>query len=383
MLLRSPCILDLKSWIGMMVWADKTSTGLFRRPRPSSPCSASGMADFQADSGKSRRRESWDRYPWICSRIIVEFLQAQLRGLGPFLPGNGVPLSTNYIWPSQRASEQGRVQRMPVFFGKYATLCRLWTLQPARVSFLSGSPHASFEKCSCRTWTCSTGTKFSSKGHTLLGSCYTVIGIWGEVFSCLWYAMIGIIFDDNMCTIFDDIFLVLLKLFAASGPFFRSRAFATRASRTTRAADSALNVRFAWHMISKPLEKHDCWDTPIASANNFSLVAPSSNPTRNSSARSSSVPLSLWPCRCQLRTPKEARWIPGPAFIARELGRNCVSRKTTCERVKSNIWSMYFEVCDCWQILALRFIDSSHFFHLQPHDSTMLWFENPLAMLAF
>lgn len=150
--------------------------------------------------------------------------------------------------------------------------------------------------------------------------------------------MIGIIFDNNMWMIY------ILKLFAASGPCFRSRAFATRASRTTRAADSALNVRFAWHIVSKQLEKHDCWDTRIANANNFSLVAPSSNPTRNSSARSSSVPLSLWPCRCQLRTSKEAVRIPGPAFIARYLGRNCTSRITTCEGVKSNVWSMYFEV---------------------------------------
>ena len=39
-----------------MVWVDKTSTGLFRRPRPSSPCSASGMADFQAVSGKSLKK---------------------------------------------------------------------------------------------------------------------------------------------------------------------------------------------------------------------------------------------------------------------------------------------------------------------------------------
>ena len=151
--------------------------------------------------GNPWRRESWDRYPWICSRTFAKFLQTQLRGLGPFLPGNGVPPSTNYIWPSQKASEQGRVQRMPVFFGKYATLCRLWTLQPARVSFLSGSPHASFEKCSCRTWTYRTGTKFSSKGHILLGSCHRV-GIWGEVFSCPWCAMIGIIFNDNVWTIY-------------------------------------------------------------------------------------------------------------------------------------------------------------------------------------
>lgn len=176
---------------------------------------------------------------------------------------------------------------------------------------------------------------------------------------------------------------MLLKWFAASGPCFRSRAFATRASRTTRAADSALDVRFAWHLVSKQFEKHDCWDTPVANANNFSLVAPSSNPTRNSSARSSSVPLPLWPCRCQLRTSKEAVRIPGPAFIAREWGRNSISRITTCERIKSNVWSMYFEALwDCWQMLALRFM-VLHFFTFSPTTAQRCGLRTPLAILAF